>query len=94
VVALPLLAGHLVLHLAASAGARVPRIETGRRAKAERPTETALRPGQLLIAAADAATSSAGVDNEDDAENNKGNQPCADPERLARKCHVLTSFFT
>jgi len=53
-----------------------------------------LRPGQLLIAAADAATSSAGVDNEDDAENNKGNQPCADPERLARKCHVLTSFFT
>jgi|RhiMetdeSRZDD1v2_1073273.scaffolds.fasta_scaffold2606071_1 hypothetical protein len=71
-------------HLSSSAGhSDVPRRAAGS-SKAERPTETALRSGQLLIAAADAATSSAGVDNEDDAENNKGNQPCADPERLAR----------
>jgi hypothetical protein len=49
---------------------------------------------ELLVAAADSATSSAGVDDEDDAENNKSNQRCSDPERLARKCHVLTSFFS
>jgi hypothetical protein len=40
-----------------------------------------------------AATPPAGVDeDEDNNENSEGDEPSADPERLARERHVLTSF--
>jgi hypothetical protein len=40
-----------------------------------------------------AATPPAGVDeDEDNDENSEGDEPSADPEHLARKSHVLTSF--
>jgi hypothetical protein len=46
--------------------------------------------GGSLVAA---ATTPAGIDeDQDNDQNSEGNETSADPERLARKCHVLTPF--
>jgi hypothetical protein len=48
--------------------------------------------GSELVTAAHTAPAAGLDDYKDNDENSEGNEPSADPQRLARECHVVTPF--